>query len=79
MTPEQMENFRDCLSAEDYEFLVKAARDGVCAEYDGPRLRRASKPHETFMNHLDEGLRKLWKDARSGRTLFISDRGPVGG
>ena len=54
--------------------MKEVTEKGAPAEYDGPRERIEGKAHKSFMEHLEEGLTKLWKDAKHGRSLFMSER-----
>ena len=50
----------------------QAARDGVSARVSPFGRRVRAKPHRSAVEHVEEGLDKVWTDAHKGKVLLFS-------
>ena len=68
----ESEELDGVVDAELLEYARKAAREGVAARVHPFGRRVRAKPHRSAVEHVEEGLDKLWKDAHRGRVLLFS-------
>ncbi|CAE8678476.1 unnamed protein product, partial [Polarella glacialis] len=54
-------------------YLEANGKNGVSSRRSTERFREKSKPHSSAVDHQEEMLRKVWKDAQYGGALLCSD------